>query len=121
MGWQGLGMMRGGASAFLAVAHQMVKRAECGFGTFANGNHNLLVRHRAAIARGKYAWHAGVAFGINHDFAAFAQFQRVLQPSGVGAQANLHKNARKRQLVRLACGAVLVAQGGYALRWFALA
>ena len=65
-----------------------------------------LLGHGGAVASGKHARCAGVAFGIDHDFAKAAQLQRALEPFGVGHQASLHKHAFQRYVVNIARGAV---------------
>ena len=48
--------------------------------------------------------------GIHHDLAKFRQLDRAFEPVGVGQQADLHKDAFERHLLRLVGGAILVGQ-----------
>ena len=52
---------------------------------------------------------------INHDFAHWIALQRALEPLRAGHQANLHKDAGKRQLMRGLRCPLLVAKGRHTL------
>ena len=91
---------RPGASAGAEVRIRWSKALSAAVEPGAHGDHDLLVRHRGAVAGGEHAGHRRLAPLVDHDLAARRQLDRALEPLGVGQQADLHEHAVERRLVR---------------------
>jgi hypothetical protein len=66
--------------------NQVVKRAQRCLGPVARRNHDLFVRHGGAVSRCKHTGHAGVALGVDHDFAEFLSSTVPLSHSVLGTR-----------------------------------
>src|SRR5690606_16499701 len=90
------------------AANQVVESADRSLGAFADGDHDLLVRHGGHVAGSEYARHRGLAPLVDHDLAEPVELDGALEPVGVRQQADLDEHAVQLELVQLVGFAVLV-------------
>ncbi len=86
------GLSRAGLIVFNRGANQVIKGSQGRLCAFSHGNNDLLVRHSGHITCGEYAGHGGLAFLVDHHFAARSKFHTAFHPIGVRHQADLNKD-----------------------------